>query len=216
MTDTFSNMLYATPTGTRQNNCYAYALDMYRNSGDEKMQPGDIARAAGTLGGKEMSLRNCDDLVAMAMADAAAGGYDLRHMGTTSSAPCPAGAYKIMVFLDPGDDYHWYRQHKDVLYRVETPRSLKRIAAEFGVPLKNVSGGGSGEHARKGDVVLVRDAYVWSHKQGFSPDGPLLRDACGKFIKDPAAACRDYGSLNYKVPCGTFCYTKNKPPRTKK
>jgi hypothetical protein len=201
--ETFSDLLYANPVGTRQNNCYAWALNYYKNSGDEKLQPGDLAGDT-----KGVDLSGCDDLVDKALRDAKAMGWDLRYLGA-SGGQCVPGAYKIVAVVAPGEDFHWYRHHRDLLYRVKTPRSLGQLVAEFGVAPRDVTMPGHPLRAAAGDLVLIRGADVWSHKQGFSPDGPLLRDSCGKIIKDPALACRKYGSgLDYTMVCGTFCFRK--------
>lgn len=200
--ETYSNLLYANPVGTRQNNCYAYAINYYKNSGDDKLQPGDLAGLSGYV-----DLRNCNDLVRRALADGKKMGWDLKYSGT--SEPCSSGYYKIAAVLAPNSDFHWYRFHKDVLYRVKTPRTAAQLAEEFGVDASKVSIPGLTDRADSGALVLIRDARVWSHKQGFSGDGPLLRDACGKIIKDPRKACRAYGNgLNYSTVCGFFCLKK--------
>jgi hypothetical protein len=202
--ETYSNLLYANPVGTGQNNCYAYAINYYRNSGDDKLQPGDLAGIKGSI-----DLTNCRDLIRRALADGRAMGWDLQYVGDRDT--CSKGHYKIIAVLAPNEDFHWYRFHKDVLYRVKTPRARQDLAAEFGVPVSNVII--PGDHANRADMgslVLIRGANAWSHKQGFSADGPLLRDACGKIIKDPRVACRAYGKdLNYSVVCGAFCLQKN-------
>ena len=197
----YSDLMYANPIGTRNNNCYAWAINYYKNSGDEKLQPGDLA---GMTSGNNT---NCDDLVKRALADAKAMGWSLRFIGD-SQIPCCNG-YKIVAVVAPGNDFHWYRQHKDLLYRIKTPRSLKELAKEFGVSSKDITIPGAKKKATVGDLVLIKNAHVWSHKQGFSGDGPLLKDACGKIIKDPAKACRSYGNgLDYKSVCGAFCLSK--------
>lgn len=208
--NTYTDLLYGSPLGTRENNCYAYALNYYKNSGERKLQPGDLA---GLPGG--VDLKDCSDLVRRALADAKAMGWSLRYLGPDAARAtvpaCCKGAYKIVAVLAPGNDFHWYRQHTDVLYRVKTPRTAAQVADEFGVPARNVSGGGERGTVDAGDVVLIRNAGVWSHKQGFSDAGPLLRDACGTLIKDPALACRGYGDgLNYTQVCGAFCLDKGK------
>jgi hypothetical protein len=204
--ETYSNLLYGSRVGTGQNNCYAYALDVYKDSGDAKLQPGDLAGLDGNV-----DLKNCDNLVARALADGRAMGWDLRYVGceTRGGACSQRGAYMIVAVVAPDNDFHWYRHHKDLLYRVQTPRTLRDLAAEFDVRPDQIAIPGDPENAATGDLVLVRGANVWSHKQGFSPTGPLLKDACGKVIKDPALACRDYGGgLNYKKVCGAFCLRK--------
>jgi hypothetical protein len=197
----YSDLLYGSPKGTGENNCYAYALDYYKNSGHSKLQPGDLAGVGGSV-----NLRNCADLITRALADAAAMGWSLRYLGS-KDPPCCKGSYKIVAVVAPNEDFHWYRYHDDVLYRVKTRRTISQLAEEFGVPTKNVEAPRG--LVKTGDVVLIRGAGVWSHKQGFSADGPLLRDACGRLIKDPRKACRSYGSgLDYTEVCGAFCFAK--------
>lgn len=200
--ETYSNLLYANPIGTRQNNCYAYALNYYRNSGDDKLQPGDLAGIPGYV-----DLRNCNDLVRRALADGRKMGWNLKYTGNSDT--CSTGYYKIAAVLAPDSDFHWYRFHKDVLYRVKTSRTAAELAKEFGVDVSQVNVPGPSIRAEPGALVLIRNAGVWSHKQGFSGDGPLLKDACGKFIKDPRKACRAYEGLNYSTVCGFFCLKKS-------
>ena len=203
--ETYSNLLYGSPVGTGQNNCYAYALDVYKDSGDAKLQPGDLAGLNGNV-----DLKNCDSLVARALADGRAMGWDLRYVGceTRGRACSQRGAYMIVAVVAPNNDFHWYRHHKDLLYRVQTPRSIAHLAKEFGVSTKDITIPGMTKEAIAGDLVLIKNANVWSHKRGFSEEGPLLKDACGKVIKDPARACRKYGGLDYKKVCGAFCLKK--------
>ena len=202
--ETYSDFLYANPIGTRQNNCYAYAINSYKDSGDEKLQPGDLAGMSGGV-----DLTDCKDLVKRALADAKAMGWNLRYLGKDKKECCPKST-RIVAVLAPNSDFHWYRFHRDLLYRVKTPRTRRQMATEFGVSTANVQIPGPDiSRAVPGDLVLIRNANVWSHKQGHSGDGPLLKDACGKIIKNPAKACRNYGNgLNYKVVCGSFCLTK--------
>lgn len=202
--ETYSDFLYANPVGTRQNNCYAYAINSYKDSGDEKLQPGDLAGMSGGV-----DLKNCKDLVKRALADAKKMGWNLRYLGKDKKSCCPKSS-RIVAVLAPNSDFHWYRLHRDLLYRVKTPRTRRQMAAEFGVSTANVQiPGPDTTRAVLGDLVLIRNANVWSHKQGHSGDGPLLVDACGKIIKNPTEACRNYGNgLNYKVVCGSFCLTK--------
>lgn len=202
--NTYSDYLYSNPLGTRQNNCYAWAINQYRNSGDEKLQPGDLAKMSGGV-----DLSNCDDLVKRALADAKSQGWTLQYIGNASE-PCGPGSYKIVAVLAPNRDFHWYRQHRDLLYRVKTERTIADLAREFQVPTSQISVPNvNATTVRVGDVVLIKNANVWSHKQGFSGNGPLLKDACGKIIKDPWKACRNYGrDLDYTTICGAFCFRK--------
>ena len=201
-TNTYSDLLFGSPVGTKASNCYAYALDAYANRRTGKLQPGELSGDPGSV-----DLASCRDLLQKSEKDAATTSNVLARVDPSPSARCPAGSYKIMAFLAKGEDYHWYRFHRDLLYRVRHPRTPADLAAEFGVPLENVQAPLKALAA--GDLVLVRGANVWSHKAGHSPDGPLLKDACGKLIKDPRKACRNYGGgLDYSTMCSAFCYTK--------
>jgi hypothetical protein len=113
-----------------------------------------------------------------------------------------------MAFLDPSTDYHWYRQHKDVLYKVQDGNSLTAISRKMGVSPDKVMM--AHKAPTPGQRVLVRNAGLWSHKQGFA-GGPKLDDACGRTIKDPRRACRDYGEYNYERFCGAYCVRSDPP-----
>lgn len=76
------------------NNCYNYANN---NRTDTFAQPG---RASGTiLSGANM---NCNDVRNAAVAD----GLEL----LPASGVCPDKKDKVALVVDPGTDYHWYRQ----------------------------------------------------------------------------------------------------------
>lgn len=200
--DTFSDALYGNPVGTSQNNCYAYAINHYVNEGDTKLQPGMLAGIE-----TPVELSSCTDLVRRVKADAKAMGWKLTVL-SSKDATCPRGSIKFASVIAPNDDFHFYKYHKHVLYKVKTPRSVSELAREFGVSTSDIHVPVTDGRVRLGDLVLIRNANVWSHKQGFSPDGPILKDSCGRVIKDPAVACRDYVGLNYKVTCTTFCLQK--------
>lgn len=206
---TFSSLLFGSPVGVSNNNCYAAAIEYYRNAGDEKLQPGDIARAAGmSMAGadRNTNLSSCSDLTRKILMDAKVIGSDMTAIRPDQR--CPAGHKKIMAVIAPGRDFHFYSYHRDLIYEVRTPRTADDLAKEFGVPLRyiDVPGDGSGSGIiPAGTRVYIRKAKVWSHKQGFSPDGPILKDACGKIIKDPRNACRNYGDLDYSKDCSAFC-----------
>lgn len=206
--DTFSNLVYGTDHGTSSNNCYAWAIGHYKDTGNpHKLQPGELS---GTSGGP----LTCKNLERQAMADAKATG----HVFTKASRVhqrCGNGQYKIMLFLDPDNDYHWYRQHRNVLYNVKTPMTAKELAKKFKVSVNDVHVPRETRHGvvPKG-LVLIRNAWTWSHKRGLSNEGPILVDAGGNVIFDPKKANRAYDGLNYTVHCGTYC--RSKKPVVKK
>lgn len=193
----YTTLTYGTPWGVGNNNCYAYALGRYAREGGTKLQPGNVARVGG-----EVDLTRCDSVVQRALRDLRGAGY-----AAPADAPCRKGYYKTMAFLAKGNDYHWYKQHRDAL--VSLPRrvpSVARLAAALGVDRAQVYAASPPE---PGDTVLVKDANIWSHKQGLAT-GPLLKDSCGKVIDDPRTACRTYTKkLDYTSFCGAVCVRKN-------
>jgi hypothetical protein len=199
--ETFTNATYGSRKGKGNNNCYSWAIDDYTNTGAHKLQPGNLSRANG-----ELDLGSCDAVVSRAVADLTARkkGYFQRD----PAAPCKNGYYKIMAFLAKDNDFHWYKQHRDAL--VTWPRGVRTVgelAARLGVDASQVY---TPTHAPKpGDRVLIKNAGLWSHKQGFAT-GPLLKDACGQAISDPRAACRTYSKeLDYKDFCGAMCVRRS-------
>lgn len=195
---TYTNITYGTKRGIGNNNCYGWALDVYKNSGTRKLQPGNLAHARGT-----MDLASCGALTSRTLQDLRrrTGG---RAHAVDADSPCAKGFYKIMGFLAPGRDYHWYRQHKDVMVRLTDKAATPgAVAASLGVEPSQVYS--PTRRPRVGDMVLVKNSGLWSHKQGFAT-GPLLKDACGKAIRDPRRACRTYTpELDYTQFCGAFC-----------
>jgi hypothetical protein len=184
--DTYTDLVYGSPQGVRNNNCYAWAIGHFRASGNNKLQPGDLSNST-----SPMNLESCGSLHRRARADL---GPDARTLGPKGA--CPEGWHAARAFLDPGKDYHWYRHHKDVLVRTSgRPTSL---ANRLGLSRSAVTGSGS--------LLLARGANLYSHKRGLAT-GPLLEDSCGRHIRDPEKACRDYSSsgLNYTKSCGGIC-----------
>jgi hypothetical protein len=186
--ETFSEGTYGTTKGRLGNNCYQWAIDAYSDRKNFKLQPGQIAGID-----TDIDLSDCRDLKRRVLADLKGDIYS-----ANADKPCRKGFYKIMNVLAKNSDYHWYKQNRDVLVRTDR-HSAEDIARTFRVPVANVAMGRS--HA------LVLGADVWSHKQG-NATGPLLKDACGKIIKDPRTACRDYPVYKYDTFCGAYCVRK--------
>lgn len=191
----FTDLTYGSPRGRGNNNCYAWAIGRYRNSGGQKLQPGNLSGSRD----RDVDLRSCDAITTRAMQDLRDRAYRSRP-----EQPCRRGYYKVMAFLAPGTDYHWYKQHRDALVRLtdEVP-TVAALARSLGVPPNQVYAPTAAP--KPGDVVLVKDARLWSHKQGLAT-GPLLKDACDRAIRDPRAACKKYtDDLNYTRFCGAMC-----------
>lgn len=190
----FSELEYGAPRGKDNNNCYAYAIGSYRVGGNYKLQPGNLSSQS-----SNMNASSCRFLNDRALDDNRRRGiYKLRDGGSR----CRRGFYKIMSFIDKDKDYHWYVQNGSLLYRVLPGETRATIAKKFGVPVRNIVS--PMRTLSGGDMVYVRDAGVFSHKQGLAT-GPLLVDAAHKVITDPRRANRNYGDLNYRRACGAFC-----------
>lgn len=189
----FSDLVYGTDRGRLNNNCYAWAIGAYRGSGGIKLQPGNMARESTNL-----NASSCPFLRDRAMDDNRKRGIYLAD----PQKPCKKGFYKIMAFIDKGKDYHWYKQNGNLLYRVSDGETRASIARDLHVPASSVVS--PVPRPKSGDLVFVRGANVFSHKQGFAT-GPLLRDASHRTIPDPRTANRDYGAYNYRTFCGAMC-----------
>lgn len=180
--------------GRRSNNCYAYAMHCFEFYRPQKSTPGDETKLTNF---QLPSYSNKNGLTQRLLMDNPGKVFKCR-----SDSQCPRGFYKIMMFIarrgNTFDDFHFYKQHNDVYYKVKKGETREKIAKFFKVPQSRVTG-----EMKTGKIVHVR-ANVWSHKQGWGT-GPLLVDASGKLITDPRCADRKYGDLNYHEYCGSFC-----------
>jgi len=121
---------------------------------------------------------------------------------------CKKGYYKIMMFVSSGrpksyirqGDFHFYKQHGVVEYKIKLGDTIKSVAAFFKIPEYRIKKAGKFTVGNQ----LVFNANVFSHKRGWAT-GPLLGDANGKVIKDPRTASRKYKELNYDKYCSSFC-----------
>ena len=113
-----------------------------------------------------------------------------------------------MMFVSPGrptnyirmGDFHFYKQHGVVEYKVKDGDTVASLSKFFKVPESRIRSAGKVEKGKR----IVFKANVFSHKRGWAT-GPLLSDASGKVIKDPRYAARNYPGLNYTTYCSSFC-----------
>lgn len=173
--------------GRRSNNCYAYAVHDFEKYRSNKSVPGGV------------SSTKCKDLTRGVLSDNPKKVYKSR-----ADQKCKKDYYKIMMVADPGSDFHFYKQHSTVNHVVQDGETINSIAKMWGVPWCRVKRVGP---IRPGKKLRFKGNY-FSHKRGWAT-GPLLLDACGKIIKDPRKACRNYQVLNYTKYCGSFCVKKN-------
>lgn len=186
--------------GKGSNNCYAYAVNDFDLFRIQKSTPGNTTRlnnsklpAYSTAAGlkKRILLDNPKKIYA-----------------TGACTKCRPDFYKMMMFVAMDGktfgDFHFYKQHSEVRYRVQPGDTYTKIAKFFDVPVSRVRAAGPLVVDRK--IQFKADCF--SHKQGYGT-GPLLVDAKGKPIRDARTADKNYGFLNYKIYGGSFC-VKNK------
>lgn len=197
---TFTLAPFGTSKGIANNNCYAYALQRLRLSGNNKLQPGNLSGKKGI----NFSLETCHPAKQRALDDLVATG---RGYESSPCARCADGYAKIVLLLSKNNDYHWLRENGDVIYAVEPGETLKSIAKKFRVPLSRVISRTAAP--QPGASVRVLSTGAFSHKRG-TAFGPSLYDAKGKVIFDPRKSNFDYGSLNYNKYCSSFCVAQKK------
>lgn len=90
------------------------------------------------------------------------------------------GYYKVMMFVSPGrpsnyirqGDFHFYKQHGVVEYKIKPGDTVASTAKFFKVPESRIKRAGP---FRVGKRIIFK-ANVFSHKRGWAT-GPLLTDA---------------------------------------
>lgn len=186
-----------TNKGPMYNNCYAYAVHDYKTYRIHKSIPGDRSG----LSKLPHTYTHCKGLIKRVISDNPGKVYHCRPTET-----CKKGYYKIMMAVAPSNvfgskhgDFHFYKQHGVVKYKVKKDDTIKSVAEFFKVPRSRI--------LKAGPLVpgknIIFKANIWSHKRGWGT-GPLLTDACGKSILDPRKSCRNY-SHNYDKMCGSLC-----------
>ena len=194
--NTFTDVVYGARVGGEdENNCYGFATDRYRDTGHLKLQPGNVSGLNSTG-----DADSCAYLRDRVLRDNKARGIYI----SDPKKPCKKGYYRFASMLAPGNDFHFARQFKDVLYARKAGETLASIARRMNVPRGSLAEAPDG-------LVLVRNANLWAHKQGFGAP-PILVDSRGRFITDPRKAAWTYGDgLDYKVSCDLFCIKRRTP-----
>jgi len=177
--------------GSNSNNCYAYAMHDWESYRAHKAQPGNRSG----MSNRSIEYRNCKKVHRRVMSD-----NPKKVRPTQLSRKCPRGYYKVALVIAPGRDFHWYKQHSMVYYRVKAGDTKVSLARFFKVPASRFK-----EFVLTPGKMIRFKANVWSHKRGWGGK-PLLVDAEGKAILNPRTAARDYGGgLNYSKFCGSYC-----------
>jgi hypothetical protein len=205
----FTHRLWGSKVGIGNNNCMAYAFHDFEYYRDQKSTPGD--RTGNSNNGH--SYTHCRGIPQKVLGDNPGKVYMVNP-----DKRCKQGYYKVMLFVAPSPpgayirqgDFHWYKQHNTVEYKMKEGDTVTSMARFFGVSrsvIQNALAKRRLKAPKKGRVIIFK-ANVWSHKRGWATE-PLLVDAKGKAIFDPRRASRNYEGLNYKKFCSAFC-VKNK------
>jgi hypothetical protein len=195
----YTTKIWGSTRGINNNNCYAYAVGDYEAYRWQKSIPGD---RSGMSNGNH-NYTHCTGLPKRVISDNPKKVYRV-----DGDKKCKKGYYKVMMFVSPGrptnyirqGDFHFYKQHSVVEYKIKEGDTIKSIATFFKVPMARIRAAGKFKVGKR----LIFRANVFSHKRGWAT-GPLLTDAKGKVIKDPRKASRNYPGLNYETYCSSFC-----------
>ena len=186
-----------TDKGPYYNNCYAYAVHDYKTFRIHKSIPGDVSG----LSSLPHTYTHCKGLAKRVISDNPGKVYQCKN-----GDRCKKGFYKIFMVVAPTNkfgnstgDFHFYKQHGYVYYKVQNGDTCRSIAEFFKIPYCRVQ---KNTPLTPGKKILLK-VNLFSHKRGWGT-GPLLTDACGKMIKDPTKSCRNY-SHNYSKVCSAFC-----------
>ena len=187
--------------GIRSNNCYAYAMNDFQGYRLHKSIPGNRSG----LSNLPHTYTHCKDLKRRLLSDNPGRVYP-----TKPKTKCKSGFYKIMMFVAPKTsngksvnygDFHFYKQHNEVRYKIKVGDTITSIAKFFDVPVSRIRRSFIGPLKPK--TFIRFKVNIFSHKLGWAT-GPLLTDSCGKTIKNPLKSCRTY-SYDYSKYCNSFC-----------
>jgi hypothetical protein len=185
----FTDFVFGSKNGRKSNNCYSFAID-WLESKNKKLQPGEISK---TLKPND-DLTDPKTLKARVVADLATkknGGYI-----SSPCAKCREGFYKVMAFVDPGNDYHWYRQMGTAVLDTDG-KNIGTLARNMNVEKKQI------DLPDESNKALVTNSGLWAHKRGLAE--LTVKDASGKYIHDPRKANRNYGDNDYEKYVATYC-----------
>ena len=169
----------------KSNNCYAYAVNDLQKYRSSKSVPGDRTPQGPLM----HRYTHCGGIDKKVIQD-----NPSRVYKSKPTEKCQNGYYKIMMFVAPKNKYG-----NSKLQPGDTYVSIARM---FDVPYSRI------QKAKRVSKNKIQFKYnCFSHKMGWATE-PLLKDSCGKLIKDPRKSCRKYG-YEYDTYCSSFC-VKNK------
>lgn len=189
--------VYPWNKGVNSDNCYDYAIGDFEVGRRVKSTPGDRAG----LSANGLNFTTCKGIKKRILSDNPKTVYQIKNV----RAPCRSGFYKIMNFVSPQGDFHFYKQVRGVKYKVKTGDTCEKIAKFLRVSPGTVKKAG----VLKVGKTLTVPANLWAHKQGWG-QVPIIVDAKGLTIYDPRKANRNYPGLNYSTFCSAYCVKKDK------
>ena len=189
--------VYPWNKGVNSDNCYDYAIGDFEVGRRVKSTPGDRAG----LSANGLNFTTCKGIKKRILSDNPKTVYQIRN----ASAPCRSGFYKIMNFVSPQGDFHFYKQVRGVKYKVKPGDTCEKIAKFLRVSPGTVKKAG----VLKVGKTLTVPANLWAHKQGWG-QVPIIIDAKGLTIYDHRKANRNYPGLNYSTFCSAYCVKKDK------
>ena len=182
------------------NNCYAYAFHDMRKWRPHKSVPG--VRSTGVL---NSDYTHCKGIARKVVDDNPSKVKIVKY-----DKKCPKGFFKVMMVVapkdkygNPGGDFHFYKQHGIVNYRIRDGDTLEKMVKFFKVPRGRLEKAALVAGGFKVGNTLRFICNCFSHKLGWA-SGPLLVDSKGLLLKNPKTAARTYG-LDYSKYCNSFC-----------
>lgn len=182
------------------NNCYAYAFGDIRSWRPHKSVPG-----ARTGQNGYHPYTHCKGIAERIISDNKGRVYK-----ASANEKCLPGFYKAMMVVAPpngfkaGGDFHFYRQHGYVKYKIKNEDTLESVVKFFGVPRLRIVRACNKAGGFMPGRTIGFPCNLFSHKRGWAT-GALLKDSKGKRIDNPITAGRNYASLNYSKYCNSFC-----------
>lgn len=183
--------------GIKNNNCYAYAVNDYETYRSRKSSPGNRT-------GEYLTKIDCKELVKKVLSDNPKKIYIEKP-----EKKCKKSHYKIMLFASKckprngfncSEDFHFYKQHGIVEYKVKEGDTVTKISKFLEISPEKIK---PQTPLKKGKILTFKK-NLFSHKRGWAT-GPLLTDSKGKIIKDPRRAGKKYDTLHYDTLCSSFC-----------
>lgn len=168
------------------NNCYDYAFGDCEDYRPHRSEPGEHARIESAT-----NWSKCYDMKARILADNPGKVY----VPETPDTCCQPGYYKVMAFVAPEGDFHFYKHIGSVLYKMAKGDTIKGLAEFFRTKPEIVR-----KFLKNHKPIPVN---LWAHKRGWATP-PLIYDASQKTITDPRKANRSY-DMHYDTHCGTYC-----------